>query len=312
MHEPNELIRLAAILDHDGDEHGVGAQLRQLAQQSADFNQQMNTRGEAALRIVGWVHEDDLPEGYPYDEMFPHSKVDGVRVFPVYAPDIAGRGDAEPEGFQARVAPWMAECFGPAIASDVREPGDRLLEEVLELLQSHVYDHARVATLRDYVFGRPVGEPAQEVGGVMVTLAAYCLATGIDMHHAGETELQRIWTKVEKIRAKQASKRDLHSPLPAAGNRQMKTHGESKAVVNVCTIGHVSRDKGTLTAALTKIGQMTLPEGTGNQAVAEVYERFVEKRDVLGEAYRDSEGPALRFTGDPLPVGTKLYTGSQL
>jgi hypothetical protein len=49
---------------------------------------------------------------------------------------------------------------------------------------------------------------------VMVTLAAYCLATGLDMHEAGETELARIWTKVEVIRAKQASKRGLHTPLP--------------------------------------------------------------------------------------------------
>lgn len=50
----------------------------------------------------------------------------------------------------------------------------------------------------------------------MVTLAAYCLATGIDMHAAGEAELARIWTKVDVIRAKQASKRDIHSPLPSS------------------------------------------------------------------------------------------------
>lgn len=35
---------------------------------------------------VGWIHEDELPEGYPYDAMFPFSKVDVVRMFPVYAP----------------------------------------------------------------------------------------------------------------------------------------------------------------------------------------------------------------------------------
>lgn len=30
-----------------------------------------------------WIYEDELPEGYPYDEAFPHSAVvDGVRVFP--------------------------------------------------------------------------------------------------------------------------------------------------------------------------------------------------------------------------------------
>jgi len=123
-------------------------------------------------------------------------------------------GDAV--AFQSRVSPWMQECFGPAVAADVRERGDRLLEEVLELLQSHGYDPSRVAALRDYVFGRPVGEPQQEVGGVMVTLAAYCLATGIDMHHAGETELARISAPevVERIRVKQASKNGLHTPLP--------------------------------------------------------------------------------------------------
>lgn len=128
----------------------------------------------------------------------------------------SGPQTTSPETFQSRVAPWMQECFGAAIASDVRERGDRLLEEVLELLQSHGYDSARVATLRDYVFGRPVGEPQQEAGGVMVTLGAYCLATGLDMHAAGEVELARISDPevVKKIRAKQESKRGLHTPLP--------------------------------------------------------------------------------------------------
>lgn len=28
------------------------------------------------------IHEDELPEGYPYDEMFPFSWVDIVRMFP--------------------------------------------------------------------------------------------------------------------------------------------------------------------------------------------------------------------------------------
>ncbi|WP_457817370.1 hypothetical protein, partial [Staphylococcus aureus] len=37
----------------------------------------------------------------------------------------------------------------------------------------------------------------------------------MDMHAAGETELARIWTKVDQIRAKQAAK-PKHSPLPIA------------------------------------------------------------------------------------------------
>lgn len=49
----------------------------------------------------------------------------------------------------------------------------------------------------------------------MVTLAALCLAQGLDMHATGETGLARIWMKVEAIRAKQAAK-PKYSPLPAA------------------------------------------------------------------------------------------------
>ncbi len=49
----------------------------------------------------------------------------------------------------------------------------------------------------------------------MVTLAAHCLAHGVDMHEAGETELARIWTKVDTIRAKQAAK-PKGSALPVA------------------------------------------------------------------------------------------------
>jgi hypothetical protein len=120
-----------------------------------------------------------------------------------------------PEPLQSRVKPWMLACFGEKIAADREERGDRLLEEVFELLQSGGYDPARVLALRDYVWSRPAGEPPQEVGGVMITLAAYCLAHGLDMHEAGETELARVWTKVETIRAKQAAK-PSGSALPVA------------------------------------------------------------------------------------------------
>ncbi len=58
-----------------------------------------------------------------------------------------------------------------------------------------------------------MGEKRQEVGGVMVTLAALCSAQEISMDQADETELHRIWGKQEAIRAKQAAK-PKHSPLP--------------------------------------------------------------------------------------------------
>uniref|UniRef100_A0A6M3MHP8 Uncharacterized protein n=1 Tax=viral metagenome TaxID=1070528 RepID=A0A6M3MHP8_9ZZZZ len=125
----------------------------------------------------------------------------------------AQQAPSTPASFQSRVQPWLLQCFGAEIAADRVERNHRFLEESLELVQSLGCTDSEAHQLVDYVFGRPVGEPAQEVGGVMVTLAALCLANGLDMHSAGETELARIWTKVEKIRAKQAAK-PKHSPLP--------------------------------------------------------------------------------------------------
>jgi hypothetical protein len=119
--------------------------------------------------------------------------------------------------FQARVAPWMTACFPPEVCLDQVERNHRFLEEALELVQARGCSRAHAHQLVDYVFDRPAGEPAQEVGGVMVTLAALCIAGDLDMHQAGETELARIWTKIDQIRAKQATK-PKHSPLPGRSN----------------------------------------------------------------------------------------------
>jgi hypothetical protein len=106
----------------------------------------------------------------------------------------------------------MMECFGEAISADTRERNHRFLEESLELVQACGCTQSEAHQLVDYVFGRDVGEKHQEVGGVMVTLAALCLAQRLDMHNCGEVELARIWTKVDQIRAKQAIK-PKHAPV---------------------------------------------------------------------------------------------------
>lgn len=107
----------------------------------------------------------------------------------------------------------MKACFGPTISKDAIERNHRFFEESAELVQANGMTRSEAHQLVDYTFDRPVGELKQEVGGVMVTLAALCLASDVDMHQAGETELDRIWTKVEQIRSKQAAK-PKHSPLP--------------------------------------------------------------------------------------------------
>ncbi|MGT2505726.1 hypothetical protein [Cupriavidus basilensis] len=84
----------------------------------------------------------------------------------------------EPVSFQQRVQPWMLECFGAEIAADARERNHRFIEEALELVQACGATASEAHQLVDYVYGRPVGDRHQEVGGVMVTLAAAMPSAG--------------------------------------------------------------------------------------------------------------------------------------
>jgi hypothetical protein len=65
------------------------------------------------------------------------------------------------------------------------------------------------------VFHRPAGGVRQEIGGVLVTLAALCNAWSIDMNKAGDDELVRCWLQTDAISAKHAAKPKF-GPLPAA------------------------------------------------------------------------------------------------
>lgn len=123
--------------------------------------------------------------------------------------------------YQMRVREWMLIAFGIHIARDRPERRHRFLEEALELIQSLDGTAEEAHQLVDYVFGRAKGEPPQEVGGVMVTLAALCLAEDMDMHHLGDVELDRIMDPkvMDKIRAKQAAK-PAFGPLPGPSEEQ--------------------------------------------------------------------------------------------
>lgn len=139
---------------------------------------------------------------------------DGKFAMFVLKNDDASRlADVLRRPFQPRVAEWMLACFGEEIASDRMERNHRFLEESLELVQANGCTQSEAHQLVDYVFNRPVGELEQEVGGVMVTLAALCGASDADMQQCGDRELARVWKKMNQIRAKQAAKPD-HSPLP--------------------------------------------------------------------------------------------------
>lgn len=121
--------------------------------------------------------------------------------------------EAQAPSFQDQVSDWMKACFGPAISSDRVERNHRFLEEALELVQACGAPKSDAHALVEYVYGRPVGETWQEVGGVMTTLAALCLAQGLDMDEEARKGLAQNWERIDKIRAKQAAK-PKGSPLP--------------------------------------------------------------------------------------------------
>lgn len=118
--------------------------------------------------------------------------------------------------FQLKVKAWAVECFGLEVAVNRPVRNWRFLEEALELVQSLDCTKEEALQLVEYVYNRPVGEPRQEIGGVMVTLAALCEANHFDMEWAGQDELYRIMKPevMEKIRAKQKLKMYPEKALP--------------------------------------------------------------------------------------------------
>lgn len=115
--------------------------------------------------------------------------------------------------YQKRVERWLEACFPPSVRLNRSERTHRFLEEALELAQANGCARSDAIALVEYVFSRPQGQPDQEVGGVMVTLASLCSATGLNMDEAGDRELERNWNRIEAIRAKQQAK-PPGSPLP--------------------------------------------------------------------------------------------------
>lgn len=118
----------------------------------------------------------------------------------------------EMERFQFLIHQWVQHCFGDP---DIHERACRFLEEAVELFQSVGGTEMDAHALVNYVFGRPIGEPFQEVGGVMTTLGALCGAADISLHSAAWSEAERIHTPevIHKVRTK-SKNRPHRSPLP--------------------------------------------------------------------------------------------------
>lgn len=116
--------------------------------------------------------------------------------------ELPGESGLFPGRYQHDVALWVTSLFGKDNANDPRERGMRFLEEAIELAQAAGIDQVEVDKLVRYVYERPKGNVRQEVGGVSVTLAAFCHAAGVDLGDAAADELRRILRPEVKERCK--------------------------------------------------------------------------------------------------------------
>lgn len=108
---------------------------------------------------------------------------------------------------QRAVAEWAKTCFGEAESTHLPQCGLRLLEEAVELFQACGGNPALAHKLVDYVFSRPVGEVAQELGGVSVTALVLAQAAGLSLEDEEAGEVARVLAKpVEHFKARNAAK----------------------------------------------------------------------------------------------------------
>lgn len=110
---------------------------------------------------------------------------------------------------QKRAYKWGEEVFeGMPHWKDPLERGRRFLEEAMELAQVVGVSREDAEQLAKYVWGRPVGELPQEIGGVMHTLMVLAEVMGENVKSCLDEESTRVETPEmrKKIREKQVSK----------------------------------------------------------------------------------------------------------
>lgn len=108
-----------------------------------------------------------------------------------------------------RVRSWLVKCFGRAVLDDVEERALRFGEESLELVQSLGVTREQALALVKQVYDKEPGDPFQELGGTMVTLATLCVVNPeLNAEEAYRTELVRCERPeiMQKIRDKHATK----------------------------------------------------------------------------------------------------------
>lgn len=124
---------------------------------------------------------------------------------PTQAPD----GVDEREIRQAKVAAWCIAAFGAEQSASLPQRGIRLLEEAIETAQAAGSDRDMAHKLVDYVYDRPIGDIAQELGGVQLCALALASAAGLNADTCEANEVLRVLSKpLAQFAARNQAKND--------------------------------------------------------------------------------------------------------
>jgi NTP pyrophosphatase (non-canonical NTP hydrolase) len=107
---------------------------------------------------------------------------------------------------QAKLRVWLIACLGEKTLRSPQDRAMRVLEEAVELAQAVGIPRAKAREQVDHTYSRPLGEPTQEVAGVLnaTLLMAECL--GEDGLRLGDAEVERAWAHIDLIRRKNLDK----------------------------------------------------------------------------------------------------------
>ena len=115
---------------------------------------------------------------------------------------------------QERAKAWCVSRFGES-AMCRQERATRVLEESIELAQSEGVPPEQARLLLEHVYSRPVGEPRQEAGGIMVCLLIWAAAADMNLWSLAITELRKIEScSVEYFRRRVQKKIDAGLAKP--------------------------------------------------------------------------------------------------
>jgi len=107
---------------------------------------------------------------------------------------ILQNSPVNPESFESRVDVWANYFHAKSVLKSKHHLTAFFIDSAIHLVKDNGCTQKDARLLVDYVFSRPTGDTYQEIGGVMVTLACLCSASGINMHDDGEAELSSICT----------------------------------------------------------------------------------------------------------------------